>query len=72
MATTLQTIRGILMITVGISAIVWFLFELGYRVAKRKEEGGFLYVETPGWHKILFWPITLLIIGLGLWAFFDG
>ena len=37
-----------------------------------KEEGGFLYVETPGWHKVLFWPLCLSIIGLGLWAFLEG
>ena len=72
MATTLQSIRAILMIFVGVSAIVWFIYELIYRIRKRKEEGGFLYVETPGWHKVLFWPIALSLIGLGIWAFIDG
>jgi hypothetical protein len=71
MASTLQTIRAILMIVAGVSAIIWFLYELIYRIVKRKEEGGFLYVEMPTWHKVLFWPICLSIIGLGLWAFLE-
>ena len=71
MATTLQTIRAVLMIAAGVSAILWFLYELVYRTMKRKEEGGLLYVEMPGWHKILFWPICLSIIGLGLWTFLE-
>ena len=71
MATTFQTIRAILMIVAGVSAILWFIYELTYRVMKRKEEGGFLYVELPAWHKILFWPICLSIIVLGLWAFLE-
>jgi hypothetical protein len=25
----------------------------------------------PTWHKVLFWPICLSIIGLGLWAFLE-
>ena len=71
MASTIQTIRAILMILAGASAISWFLYELIYRFIKRKEEGGYLYVEMPPWHKILFWPISLSIIGLGLWALLE-
>jgi hypothetical protein len=71
MASTLQLIRGVLMIIAGVSAVLWFIYELIYRFMKRKDEGGFLYVEMPAWHKILFWPICLSIIGLGLWAFLE-
>lgn len=71
MASLLQTIRAILMIIAGVSAILWFLYEIHYRIRNRKAEGGFIYVEMPAWHKILFWPICLALIGLGLWAYLE-
>ncbi len=71
MASTLQTIRAILMIITGVCAILWFLYEMGYRLINRKKEGGFLHVEMPKWHKILFWPLALSMIGFGLWAFLE-
>ncbi len=70
MADVVGTIQAALLLTAGISAIVWFLWGFYYRMRKSNELGiGLFDVETPSWHQKLFWPILLLLVIGNLWTF---
>ena len=70
MAGFLFYVRNGLLLFAGISAIVWFLWGMYYRMRWSNRLGvGLLDVETPSWHQILFWPILLLLIIGNLWNF---
>lgn len=68
MADTMETVRAALQLAAGLAAIGWFLFMVIYRlIVSRKEKIGFLSVDMPTWHEVLFWPMVLGLIAINSW-----
>ena len=68
MADTMETVKAALQLTAGLAAIGWFLFMVLYRlVVMKRDKVGFLEVDMPAWHEVLFWPIVLGLIAINSW-----
>jgi hypothetical protein len=68
MADTMETVKAALQLTAGLAAIGWFLFMVLYRlIVMKRDKVGFLEVDMPGWHEVLFWPIVLGLIAINSW-----
>ena len=68
MADAMETVKASLQLTAGLAAIGWFLFMVIYRlIVSRKRKVGFLSVDMPTWHEVLFWPIVLGLIAINSW-----
>jgi hypothetical protein len=71
MSDTVETIRIILQLVFGIAAVLWFPIGAVYRSYHSRRLGvGFWNIDTPLWHKIVFWPIILGLFLLFTWALF--
>ena len=71
MAGTLETLIVILQLILGILAILWYPFEIAYRFYHKKRLGiGYWDVDTPLWHKIIFWPIIIGLFLIFTWQLF--
>ena len=71
MTDTLEMIRIILQLVFGIAALLWYPFEIVYRIYHSRRLGvGYWDVDTPLWHKIVFFPIILILFLLFTWALF--
>jgi hypothetical protein len=66
-----ERIRIILQLVFGIMALLWYPFEIVYRSYHSKKQGvGYWDIDTPLWHKIVFFPIILVLFLLFTWALF--
>jgi hypothetical protein len=68
MTDVLFIIRVTLQLSLGIAAILWYPYEIGYRFYFSRMQGiGYWDVETPLWHKIVIWPIILGLFMIFTW-----
>ncbi len=64
---TLELILTILLLFFSISAVLWGVYGIVFRIVRsRKESVGFLEIETPFWYNIAFWIIVIPFIILSV------
>jgi hypothetical protein len=71
MTGTLETIVIYMQLVLGIAALLWYPYEIGYRFYYKRRLGiGYWEVDTPVWHKIIFWPIIIGLFLIFTWRTF--
>jgi hypothetical protein len=71
MADVVDTIFIVIQLGFSIAALLWYPFEIGYRFYHSRRSGiGYWDIDTPMWHKIVFWPIILGLFLIFSWKLF--
>ena len=69
MVSTLETVRLVVQLFISISAVLWFPYGVVYRIYHSRKMGvGYWEIETPTWHQVIFWPILLGLVAIGIWG----
>ncbi|MEA3557713.1 MAG: hypothetical protein U9R75_00495 [Candidatus Thermoplasmatota archaeon] len=58
-----STIKAIVLLISGISAVAWVVLKVGYKLwMSRKHHVGYWDIDIPAWYEGLFWPIMLFLV----------